>query len=102
MPSPSLWVTESVDEKPRPPSRIDRSSSWHMASSSAWLASDPTARSPITTRRRAECPTRKPAFTASRPSSRSRYSPKERQSQGTPSRRLSSGMPSTRASMRIR
>ena len=52
--------------------------------SSSGVASWPTARSPITTRRSAEWPTRKPAFTASLPSSRPRYSPKLRQSQGTP------------------
>jgi hypothetical protein len=44
----------------------------------------------------------KPAFTASFPSRRSRYSEKEVQSQGTPSRRLSRGIPSTRDSIFIR
>ena len=44
----------------------------------------------------------KPALMASVPSNCSRYSPKERQFQGTPCCRLSSGIPSTRASMRMR
>ena len=60
------------------------------------------ASSPITTRRIAEWPTRKPALTASVPSRRSRYSPNVRQSHGTPACSDSRGMPSTRASMRMR
>ena len=71
-PFASLWVAAMEDEKPMPPSCTDWRSRATMRSSSSALASWPTARSPITTRRSAEWPTRKPAFTASRPSSRSR------------------------------
>jgi hypothetical protein len=48
----------------------------------------------------AQCPTRNPAFTASFPSSRDRYSPNVDQSQVMPFSSAGNGMPSTRASRR--
>ena len=55
-------------------------------------------RSPITTRRNAECPHKKPAFTrCPTASTRSRYSANVFQSHGTPCCSAGSGMPSTRA-----
>ena len=73
-----------------------------MPATSSLVASRSVAASPITTRRSAECPTLKPAFTASRGSTASRYSAVVRQFHGTPSRSDSMGMPSTRDSIRMR
>ncbi len=71
-PSPSLWVPASDDEKPMPPSDRLLASSSTIASISSGFASRSHAASPMITRRIAECPTRKPAFTARVPSSRAR------------------------------
>ena len=71
-----------------------------MASTCAGVASARVASAPITTRRTVEWPTKKPAFTASPVSTRSRYSEKECQSQGPAPSRASRGMPSTTAIMR--
>ena len=100
-PSPSLCVCTCDVEKPRAPSRSAAWSAVSIAARSASVASPPTARSPITRRRRVECPTRKPAFTAMRPSRRPSQSPKEPQSHGRPARSAARGMPSTRAIMRV-
>jgi hypothetical protein len=47
-----------------------------MAATSSSVATSSPRSAPMTLRRSAQCPTRKPALTPSRPSSRSRYSPK--------------------------
>ena len=65
------------------------------------VAAPPTARSPMTSRRSVEWPTRNPAFTAMRPSKRPSHSPNEVQSQGSPARSAARGMPSTRAIIRL-
>ncbi len=83
-PSPSLWVCTCEVEKPSAPSDSAAWSAASMASVSAAVAAPPTARSPMTSRRRVECPTRKPALTAMRPSRRPSHSPKEPQSHGRP------------------
>ena len=70
-----------------------------MASSCAGVASCPTASAPMTMRRSALCPTRKPAFTATRPSSRSSHEPKLSHSRSRPASSASTGIPSTRASI---
>ena len=76
-PAASLCVRAQLDEKPerRPTARL-ASSNARIASRSSAVASPCVARSPIATRRIVEWPTRKPAFGASVPSMRSRYSPK--------------------------
>ncbi|REE61572.1 hypothetical protein BX257_4157 [Streptomyces sp. 3212.3] len=66
-----------------------------MAVSCSPVGCPPTASGPITYRRSAQCPTMKPALTAIRPASASRYSPKACQFQGAPSSRAISDMPST-------
>lgn len=48
LPSPSLWVRESVVEKPRPPASIDWRSSSTMAAISSAVASRPTDSAPMT------------------------------------------------------
>ena len=83
-PSASLCVRAHDDEKPRPPAARLSSSSCSIAARSSGVAAPCVARSPMTTRRIVEWPTRKPAFGASVPSIRSRYSPKVFQSHGTP------------------
>ena len=99
-PSPSLWVCTCEVENPSAPSASAVCSAASMASMSCPVAASPTARSPMTSRRNVEWPTRKPAFTAMRPSSCPSQSPKELQSHGTPARSAASGMPSTRAIIR--
>jgi hypothetical protein len=47
-PSPSLWVDDSVVERPSPPASIDRWSRATMAASCSLVASWPTASAPIT------------------------------------------------------
>ncbi len=71
-----------------------------MAASSSSFATSPARSGPMTHRRMAQCPTRKPALTPRLPSSRARYSPKVVQSQSMPSSRATSGMPSTLAIIR--
>ncbi len=100
-PSPSLCVCTCEVEKPRAPSSSAACSAASMASMSASVAVPPTARSPMTSRRSVECPTRKPALTAMRPSRRPSQSPNEPQSHGRPSCNAASGMPSTRAIIRL-
>ena len=68
-----------------------------MAAISPSLATSSPLDAPMTLRRSAQWPTRKPALTPSRPSSASRYSAKLDQLQGTPFSRAASGMPSTLA-----
>ncbi len=99
-PSPSLCVCTWEVENPSAPSARAACNAASMASRSAALAAPPTARSPMTSRRSVECPTRKPALTAMRPSRWPSHSPKEVQSQGRPARSAASGMPSTRAIIR--
>ncbi len=95
-PSPSLWVNERPVENPRPPAAIDSPSRRRISATCSAPASPPTASSFITVLRSAQCPTKKPTLTAvPEPSTRSRYSPKLRQSQGTPSSSASRAMPST-------
>ena len=77
-PSPSLWVCTCEVEKPSAPSARAACSAASMASMSSAVAAPPTARSPMTSRRSVEWPTRKPALTAMRPSRRPSHSPKER------------------------
>ena len=100
LPSPSEWVRDWEEEKPSPPASMDSASSRRMAAISSSVATSPPRVAPMTLRRRAQCPTRKPAFTPRCWSRRSRYSPKVDQFQGTPFSRASSGMPSTLAIMR--
>ena len=103
LPRWSLWLGDQVLLNPIAPAARPARSKVFICSSSASVAWRAVASSCITTRRRAEWPTRKPAFGISRPSSRSRYSAVDVHSpHGMPCCRLSSGMPSTRASMRIR
>ena len=59
-PAASLCVRAQLDEKPSPPAARLASSSARIASRSAAVASPFVARSPITTRRIVEWPTRKP------------------------------------------
>ena len=99
-PSPSLCVWTWEVENPSAPSSSAACNAASMPATSPASAAPPTARSPMTRRRNVECPTRNPAFTAMRPSSRPSQSPKEPQSQGTPACSAASGMPSTRAIMR--
>lgn len=66
-----------------------------ISASCSSLGCPPTASAPMTYRRSAQCPTMKPALTAIRPSSASRYSPKEFQLHGAPSSSATSDMPST-------
>ena len=101
MPSPSLWVGACDVENPSAPSSRERASTDSMAWTWSAEATVPTASSPITERRTAEWPTRKPAFTPTEPSSRPSHSPKEVQDQSRHSR-AARGMPSTRAIMRAR
>ena len=101
LPSPSEWVRARVVENPSPPDRMPSARSWHISSISSWVASRSTAAEPITRRRSAQCPTRNPALMPSRPSSRSRYSGKEVQSQSMPFSSAASGMPSTLAIIRL-
>ena len=67
-PAASLWVRAQLDEKPMPPAARLASSSARIAARSSAVASPLVARSPITTRRIVEWPTRKPALGASVPS----------------------------------
>ena len=99
-PSPSLCVCTCEVEKPSAPSARAACRAASMASRSSAVATPPTARSPITSRRSVECPTRKPALTAMRPSRWPSHSPKEVQSHGSPARRAARGMPSTLAIIR--
>ena len=100
MPSPSEWVRDCDDENPSPPASIDSASSVVMAASSSSLATSSARSAPITQRRMAQWPTRKPALTPRLPSSRPRYSPKVVQSQSIPFSSATSGMPSTLAIIR--
>lgn len=100
LPSPSECVEDRVVESPRPPELSDSCKSAAMACSSRSLASRSVAAPPITYRRSAQCPTRNPAFTAMRPSSPSRYWPKDSQPQSAPVSSAGIGMPSTRAIIR--
>ncbi len=72
-----------------------------MAAVCSSVAADPTAASPISERRTAEWPTRKPALTPMAPSSRPSQSPKEVHDQSSCSSD-DSGIPSTRAIIRAR
>ncbi len=101
-PAASKCAGPHDDVNPSAPARRPSRSSAVMAAISSDRAVRSVASSPITTRRRAEWPTEKPAFTPRVPSSRSRYSAVERQSPGTPACSASRGMPSTTASMRTR
>ena len=65
-PSQSLWVKLRPVESPRPPAASDSPSRARMAAVSSGSASLPTARSPMTARRRAQWPTMKPTLTAGR------------------------------------
>ena len=101
-PSPSLWVSDVVVEKPNPPASKPSRSRRVIRSNSSSVAARSLAASPITTRRIAECPTMNPALMTRRPSRASRYSAVVRQFHGTPSRSDCNGMPSTFASIGIR
>ncbi len=100
-PSPSLCVCTWEVEKPSAPSSSAVCSAATIEAMSSSEATPPAARSPITSRRSVEWPTRKPALTAMRPSKRPSHSPKELQSQDSPARSAASGMPSTRAIIRL-
>ena len=64
LPSPSLCVGACDVEKPIAPASSASCSSCSIWSIWSSVAASPTASAPITTRRSAECPVRKPAFTA--------------------------------------
>ena len=87
-PSASLCVRAHDDEKPSAAGgeARRRAAAPSRASSSGVAVAAGSRRSPMTTRRIVEWPTRKPAFGASVPSMRSRYSPNVVQSHGTPAR----------------
>jgi hypothetical protein len=99
-PSPSRWPSPSEEEKPSAPPARDASTRSTMAPICAGSATARVASSPITARRTVEWPTRKPALTARPVSTRSRYSAKERHSQGPVRSSAPSGMPSTTAIIR--
>ena len=101
-PAPSLWVFDCDVDNPRAPSASASPSSVTIFSICSAVAAPPTASSPIAASRIAVCPTRNPALTAIRPSSRESQSPKDDHCQSSPARSASSGMPSTRASIRVR
>ena len=101
-PEPSLWVFDCDVDSPSAPSASARPSSATILSICSSVASPPTASSPIAASLSAECPTRKPALTAMRPSSRASQSPNDSHFQSSPALSASSGMPSTRASIRVR
>ena len=71
-PSPSLWYSETSIERPRAPWASEASSRARTRSSSAGVEGRPLASAPMAMRRSVEWPTRKPAFTARRPSRASR------------------------------
>ena len=96
-PSPSEWVRDWDEEKPSPPAARESASRARMAAISSSVATSSPRSAPMTLRRSAQCPTRKPALTPSRPSSASRYSPKVDQFHGTPFSRAARGIPSTLA-----
>ena len=68
-PSPSECVNDSVVEKPIPPCAIESCSSPTMVSSCSRVASLPMLSAPITFRRSAQWPTRKPTLSPTLPSS---------------------------------
>ena len=72
LPSGSLWVTERVVDRPSAPPRIDSRSSSFICSISARVASRWIDSGPITWRRIAQWPARKPALMARVPSKRPR------------------------------
>ena len=82
--------------------RLVPASGDHRVDAAPGSPTDPTASSPMTTRRRAEWPTRNPAFTPTRPSSRPSHSPKERPAPVEACSSAARGMPSTLAIMRAR
>ena len=94
LPSASWWVCEIVVEKPSAPSSSDLASSAFITATSSGVASSPTARDPITMRRIAEWPQKKPALRPILPSISARYSPKlDQLPHGTACFSVSSGMP---------
>ena len=102
-PSASEWVNERPVEKPKPPASIEVLSSARISASCSGVASFPTESSFITMRRIAECPTIKATLMAVPLSStRSRYSAKLSQFQGTPCSSASRAMPSTLVIMCLR
>ena len=102
LPSPSECVCDSVVEKPSAPASSDSCRTRTISAICSALASLPIASAPMTYRRSAQCPTRKPALRPTRPSSTSRYSAKLSHFQSTPVSSAASGMPSTLAIMRRR
>ena len=68
----SLWLVDHVEEKPRPPAVSPSWSSDAIRATSSGVASRSVAAGPMTTRRMAEWPTRKPALGVIVPSRRSR------------------------------
>ena len=77
-PSPSEWVRDWEEENPSPPAARDSASSARMAAISSSVATSSPRSAPMTLRRRAQCPTRKPALTPSRPSERVEVLPEGR------------------------
>ena len=99
-PSPSECVRDWEDEKPSPPASRDSASRRDISAISSSVATSSARSAPMTQRRTAQWPTRKPAFTPRLPSSRSRYWAKLVQSHSTPFSRATRGMPSTLAIIR--
>ena len=70
--SPSTCPSPSEEENPRAPPATESSTSVTIRASSSGVAARAVAAAPITARRTAECPTRKPALTERPVSNRSR------------------------------
>jgi hypothetical protein len=68
-PSPSECVRDCDDEKPSPPAASESAIRARMAAISSSVATSSALSAPITWRRTAQWPTKKPAFTPRFPSS---------------------------------
>ena len=64
LPSPSEWVRDCDEEKPSPPASSDSESSRLISAISSSEATSAPRSEPITKRRSAQCPTRKPGVDA--------------------------------------
>ena len=94
-PSPSECDVELVKENPSAPASIAFANSARMPTICSASAGFPTASSPIAYRRIAQCPTKKPAFTAMLPSKRCKKSANVSHDQSVPCSSAGNGIPST-------
>ena len=98
-PAPSRWVAAVALENPMAPAARASASPARIWASSPAVAPRSDAAGPITWRRSAEWPARKPMLIAGADrSTAARYSPKERHLNSSPSSSASRGMASTRDS----